>query len=569
MQDALLSLGLLLVVAKLAEGLATRLRQSALGAYVLTGIVLGPVLGVVDVEAETDLTIFFSVGIIFLFFLTGIDEIDISGFVETLRGRFFLAAAVALIVPLGASLAVAHYVLEISWASSIAVAGVISLSSLGVVVKVLGDLDHLKEPLGLEIFTTVMIVELVGLLIVGFTLEEVENPGDFKVWKVAALLGQITGFALVAWVLASRLFPPMLVRLRRLLGVPQLSFGLVIGGLFLLVVGAEEIGLHGALGALLLGTALSSMPHRLRWEVLPGVRSMAQGLFIPLFFASAGLHLDTSFTTLSALTIASLVTVAVVRKFAGAALGALIARLDVPLAVASGLMAKGGVEVALLLVMLDAGAISQELFSLLTIIMLGFIFLVPVIIGLAVGRARVGEEPHAPHDVVPSFARYTLEDVNVVDIMDEGRPLPRSSLSVQDFAEHWLTPDQHHYVVAGEDGKLAGILSLHRLHGVSRDRWETTSIRGLLSQPLSPRVTRGAHRRHHGAHGRSRHDSHSHSRPGDGASPGRADQWRRVLPHRAPPEPHARRPNQRTNGASHIKPPELLDGFFERSAAAR
>lgn len=88
MQDALLSLGLLLVVAKLAEGLATRLRQSALGAYVLTGIVLGPVLGVVDVEAETDLTIFFSVGIIFLFFLTGIDEIDISGFVETLRGRF-------------------------------------------------------------------------------------------------------------------------------------------------------------------------------------------------------------------------------------------------------------------------------------------------------------------------------------------------------------------------------------------------------------------------------------------------------------------------------------------------
>lgn len=232
MQDALLSLGLLLVVAKLAEGLATRLRQSALGAYVLTGIVLGPVLGVVDVEAETDLTIFFSVGIIFLFFLTGIDEIDISGFVETLRGRFFLAAAVALIVPLGASLAVAHYVLEISWASSIAVAGVISLSSLGVVVKVLGDLDHLKEPLGLEIFTTVMIVELVGLLIVGFTLEEVENPGDFKVWKVAALLGQITGFALVAWVLASRLFPPMLVRLRRLLGVPQLSFGLVIGGLF-------------------------------------------------------------------------------------------------------------------------------------------------------------------------------------------------------------------------------------------------------------------------------------------------------------------------------------------------
>ena len=64
-------------------------------------------------------------------------------------------------------------------------------------------------------------------------------------------------------------------------------------------------------------------------------------------------------------------------KFAGAIMGSLIARLDAPLALASGLMAKGVVEVALLLVMLEVGAISQELFSLLTIIMLGFIFLVP------------------------------------------------------------------------------------------------------------------------------------------------------------------------------------------------
>ena len=90
MEDALLSLALLLIVAKLAEGLATRLGQSSLMAYVLTGIVLGPALGVVEVQA--DLTLFFGIGVVFLFFLIGVDELDISGFVETLRGRFFLAA---------------------------------------------------------------------------------------------------------------------------------------------------------------------------------------------------------------------------------------------------------------------------------------------------------------------------------------------------------------------------------------------------------------------------------------------------------------------------------------------
>ena len=178
MEDTLLSLGLLLVVAKLAEGLAIRLHQSAIAAFVLTGIVLGPVLGVV--EAEADLAIFFSVGVIFLFFLIGVDEIDIAGFVETLRGRFFLAAAIALLVPLSASLPVAHYILDLPWASSIAVSGLISLSSLGVVAKVLSNLGHLKEPLGLEVFTTVVIVELVGLLVVGFTLEEIDSAGEFK-----------------------------------------------------------------------------------------------------------------------------------------------------------------------------------------------------------------------------------------------------------------------------------------------------------------------------------------------------------------------------------------------------
>ena len=105
------------------------------------------------------------------------DEIDISGFVETLRGRFFLAASVAFLVPLGISLPVTYYLLDLTVFNAIAIAGLISLSSLGVVASVLKDMDHLREPLGLEIFTTVVMVELVGLLVVGFSLEELESPG--------------------------------------------------------------------------------------------------------------------------------------------------------------------------------------------------------------------------------------------------------------------------------------------------------------------------------------------------------------------------------------------------------
>ena len=69
--------------------------------------------------------------------------------------------------------------------------------------------------------------------------------------------------------------------LQRFLNVPELSYGLLIGGLFLVVVGAERLGgLHGSLGALLFGAALSGLPHRMREDIMPGMRSTAEGLFV-------------------------------------------------------------------------------------------------------------------------------------------------------------------------------------------------------------------------------------------------------------------------------------------------
>ena len=288
---------------------------------------------------------------------------------------------------------------------------------------------------------------------------------------------QIVGFALVAWFLASRVFPPLVTRLRRIMGVPQLAFGLLVGGLFPTVVGAEQIGLHGSLGALLLGIALSGIPHRLRTEILPGVRSLAQGVFIPLFFASAGLHLDTSFTSLSVLTITALLAVAVFGKFAGSVLAGYVTRLAAPWALASGLMAKGVVEIALLLLMLKAGAITQEIFSLLIIIMLAFILVIPSFMGAAIRRAKVGESSVTPKSVPPSFARHALDDINVKDILDENRQFPEGSLTVSAFMEQWMTPDQQDYVVVEEGGQMAGILSLRRL---PRYKWESTTIASLL-----------------------------------------------------------------------------------------
>ena len=244
-----------------------------------------------------------------------------------------------------------EFALNLHFTEALALAGILSLSSLGLVAKVLADGGNLKEPIGLEIFTTLMIAELLALMIIGFSIQD--SGQAFSVTRVFILLGQIAGFTVVSWVLSARVLPIVIVHLQRLLHAPELSFGLVIGGLFLMVVAAEEIGLHGSIGALLFGAALSGMPRHVRQDVTPGVRSTAEGLFVPLFFAGAGVHLDLSFLNLPVLTIAVLVAVPLLGKFGGAFIGAFVARLDHPFAQATGLMAKGVAEIALLLVLLS------------------------------------------------------------------------------------------------------------------------------------------------------------------------------------------------------------------------
>ena len=472
-----LIIGLVLVCAKVLEGAATRLKQSSLLAYLVVGIILG-----IWFEPGQGSKLFFEVGVLFLFFLIGIDEIDISGFVETLRGRFFAAALISFAVPFGANLAVFLFLIDLSAPNAVALASLMGLSSLGIAAKVLGDLGRLKEPVGLEIFTTVVMVEIVGLLVAGFALEESARPGGLGGWNVAILLGEIVLFIAASWVLSAKVVPRLLVFLRKIVGAPQLASGLMIGSLFIVAWGAHGIGMDGALAALVYGMVNSGLPRRLRNDILPSIRGLAQGVFIPLFFASAGTQVDLSFTGLPASTLAAVIPVVIVAKAAGALAGVTAARLSRPFAVASGVMGKGVIEIAFLHLLLEAGIISRELFSLLTLLMIAFIFAVPPLMGIAIRRSTEPRRATFPRMILPSFARYSLQGLTVNDILEKGRRFANVDLTVQQFMELWAGPERQDYVVTGEQGRLAGILSLRRVRRLPRRVWSTTPIGGLLDR---------------------------------------------------------------------------------------
>lgn len=148
---------------------------------------------------------------------------------------------------------------------------------------------------------------------------------------MVTLIGQIVGFTVITWFVSTKVLPRVIVLLQRFLRVPQLSFGLLLGGLLLVVMGAEEVGLHGSHGALIFGAALSMLPYQVQCDIMPGLRGAAEGFFVPLFFASAGLHLSLEFLALSPETILALALVPLAGKFAGSFLSAYITRPEAPL----------------------------------------------------------------------------------------------------------------------------------------------------------------------------------------------------------------------------------------------
>ena len=479
--DILLLIGLLIVVAKLAEGIFGRFGLNSIVAYTATGMVLGPATGIVELPSSPHL--FLEIGVFVLFFLIGLDEVDLRGVLTTIWSRYFVAAAMSVLISLMAALAVTSdlfnldFALGLHFTDGLALAGILSLSSLGLVVKVLADGGHLREPIGLKIFTTVIIAEMLALLLVGFTVGE---HGHGLSWTgVLRILGQIAGFIVVAWVLSARVLAPAISHLQRFLNVPELSFGLLFGGLLLMVIAAEEMGLHGSIGALLFGISLSGLPQRVRVDIMPGMRSASEGLFVPLFFAAAGLQFDLSFLDLPGATIAALVVVPLLGKFAGAFISTYVTRLEAPLALATGLMAKGVAEIALLAVMLESGIIGQGVFSLLVLIMFGYILLMPQAITFAINRAKLSEPPDLHDSVPPSFARYALEGVQVSSVLDRTRRYPTPDMSVKSFADEWIVPGQHDYLVMN-NGEVAGILSMTRLRFVPKGSWEKTTLGNVL-----------------------------------------------------------------------------------------
>ena len=292
-----------LAVLGLAAG---RFGLSAIPAYILAGLLLGPnepeILSLIEPSEVTEFVA--ELGIVFLLFFLGL---EFSYDRLTRSGRHLgIGGSIDLVVNAGLGLLVGVAAFGFSFAALILAAGVY-VSSSAVVVKGLIDFRRLADDETDLILAILVFEDIVVAGVLGFAA-----TGGSGISPTLVALAKALGFVTVS-VAASRFLPRSIDRLLERLPSEfflLFAFALVIG----MAAAAEKLGLSEAIGALMAGIVLAETKAREEVEErFLGFRD----LFAALFFFVFGLSIDVSALRTVGWLVGLGVVLSVVGKLAG------------------------------------------------------------------------------------------------------------------------------------------------------------------------------------------------------------------------------------------------------------
>ena len=261
--------------------LASRFGLSAIPAYLLAGLLLGPnepkVLSLIQPSEVTEFVA--QLGIVFLLFFLGLEFT--LGRLARSRRHALVGGSIDFVLNAGLGLAVGVAAFGLHFGALI-LAGAIYVSSSAITVKGLIDFRRLADDETDLVLAILVAEDLVIGLILGFA-----GGGGGALGSTLVLVAKALGFitlSLAASKWLSRPFDRLLQRLPR-------EFFLLAAFAFLVGMAAvaEELGLSEAIGALMAGVVLSETSVR---EELEERFFSFRDVFAALFFFVFGLSID-------------------------------------------------------------------------------------------------------------------------------------------------------------------------------------------------------------------------------------------------------------------------------------
>src|SRR6266550_1178854 len=281
--DLLSSIGICVGFAALIAAVTWRFRQPLIIAYLATGVIIGPNIGLKFITNQESISTVAEIGLILLLFVIGL-EIDLR---KMASGGAAVLLTGALQAPICVALGLAFfYLFGVQNAPHnyelLYLAACMSLSSTLVVVKILNDKFELDTLPGRITLGVLVIQDLwaVGMLAVQPNLL---NPNLVpllgSLWRGALLV--VGGFAVAKYVR-----PHMF---RMVAKAPELVLVSALAWCFFLAGAASLIGLSREMGALIAGVSLSTFPYNI--DVVAKAVSI-RDFFVTLFFVALGMQIQ-------------------------------------------------------------------------------------------------------------------------------------------------------------------------------------------------------------------------------------------------------------------------------------
>ncbi len=381
----LVSISTMLLFARLFGELFIRIKIPPIVGEILAGIILGPtVLGTIfpdiykwlftsgNVRIALDgLT---NIAIILLLLISGI-EVDLSVVIKN-RKAAFVTGLMGIIVPFIIGFGFSYLFPELmgikeeqyKFLFALFMGTALSISALPVIAKTLMDLRLFKTKAGLIIISSAMFNDIIGWLIFSVILGMMgASKSGFSITEIIIILFL---FIIITFFIGRRLLNSAIKVIQEKTSYPGgiINFILILG--FLGAAFTEYIGIHGIIGAFILGIAIGDSSV-LREETKKIIHQFIINIFAPLFFVSIGLWINfiANFDIVLVLIIISL---GVTGKIIGSGLGAYWSGSDKneSLLIASGLNSRGTMEIILGLLAFEVGLIHRTVFVALVMMAL-------------------------------------------------------------------------------------------------------------------------------------------------------------------------------------------------------
>jgi Kef-type K+ transport system membrane component KefB len=276
MDNVLFDIGLIIILAAFGGLIANKTKQPLVLAYIITGVILGPILAIVkDLNMIHMLS---EIGIAFLLFIVGLDlnlkKLKHIGPVVTIGA----IAQMALFFVLGFT---TGNFFNFDIMSSIYIGLIIMFSSTMVVLKILSDKKELDTLHSRIIIGTLLTQDIVAIII----LSALNQVGNFDILNLLITILIGVGLIFFTYLLGKYILPKVFKQAAKSQEVLfMVSIAICFAFAFLFEMGGFSI----AVGAFIAGVTIANLPYTL--EIAGKIKPL-RDFFAVLFFTSLGLEL--------------------------------------------------------------------------------------------------------------------------------------------------------------------------------------------------------------------------------------------------------------------------------------